>query len=67
MLIQCKKKKKLDVTRTLHVQAYKIKCTDKRLILLPNVTQVALILNVVDIYTENKQTSPVLVDKRDDI
>lgn len=27
-----KKKKKLDVTRTLHVQAYKIKCTDKRLI-----------------------------------
>lgn len=27
-----KKKNKLDVTRTLHVQAYKIKCTDKRLI-----------------------------------
>lgn len=27
-----KKKLKLDVTRTLHVQAYKIKCTDKRLI-----------------------------------
>lgn len=32
MLIQCKKINKLDVTRTLHVQAYKIKCTDKRLI-----------------------------------
>lgn len=27
-----KKINKLDVTRTLHVQAYKIKCTDKRLI-----------------------------------
>lgn len=45
------------------VGPYKINCTDKRLIKLPNVIQVTLILNVVDIYTENKQISPVLVYK----